>query len=94
MQHVLLATDGSGGADRAADVAAKLVKSMGGRLSILTVGGNLSGDEMKQLARAEGDAAMRLMRCRSKSWRTPSKMRSAQASPMSKSMLDGAIRRR
>jgi nucleotide-binding universal stress UspA family protein len=28
---------------------------MGGRLSILTVGGNLSGDEMKQLARAEGD---------------------------------------
>jgi nucleotide-binding universal stress UspA family protein len=55
MQHVLLATDGSGGADRAVDVAAKLAKSMGGRLSILTVGGNLSGDEMKQLARAEGD---------------------------------------
>jgi hypothetical protein len=68
MQHILLATDGSNGADRAAEVAAKLVKATGGRLSILTVGGNLSGDET--IARAEGDigdALEALSHCRSKS---------------------------
>jgi nucleotide-binding universal stress UspA family protein len=55
MQHLLLATDGSSGADRATDVALELAKAMGGRLSILTVGGNLTKDEMEQLARGEGD---------------------------------------
>ncbi len=55
MQNILLPTDGSTGAERATEVAAKLAKAMGGRLSILTAGGNLFGDEMKQLARVEGD---------------------------------------
>jgi nucleotide-binding universal stress UspA family protein len=55
MKRILLATDGSSGADRAAEVAAKLAKAMGAHLSILTVGGNLSADEMRQLKRAEGD---------------------------------------
>lgn len=55
MRHIMIATDGSQGADRAVDVAADLAKNLGGELSILTVGGNLSGDEMRQLARAERD---------------------------------------
>jgi nucleotide-binding universal stress UspA family protein len=40
---------------RRQEVAATLAKAVGGRLSILTVGGHLSGDEVKQLARAERD---------------------------------------
>ncbi|HWE18791.1 MAG TPA: universal stress protein [Hyphomicrobiaceae bacterium] len=55
MQHLLLATDGSSCAEHATEVAATLAKAVGGRLSILTVGGHLSGDEVKQLARAERD---------------------------------------
>jgi nucleotide-binding universal stress UspA family protein len=55
MQHILLATDGSTCAEHATEVAATLAKAVGGRLSILTVGGHLSGDEVKELARAERD---------------------------------------
>lgn len=59
MRHIFVATDGSEGADRAVDVAAELAKAFGGKLSIVTVAGNLSGEEMRELARAErniGDA--------------------------------------
>ncbi len=59
MRHIMLATDGSAGADRAVDVAAELAKALGARLSIVTVAGNLSGEETRDLARAEkniGDA--------------------------------------
>lgn len=59
MRHIFVATDGSEGADRAVDVAAELAKAFGGKLSIVTVVGNLSGEEMRELARAErniGDA--------------------------------------
>jgi nucleotide-binding universal stress UspA family protein len=55
MQHIMVATDGSEGADRAVDFAAHMAKAMGGRLTILTVEGNLSSDELRQLARAESD---------------------------------------
>ncbi len=55
MRHIMVVTDGSQGADRAVDVAADFAKTLGGELSILTVGGNLSGDEMRQIARAERD---------------------------------------
>jgi hypothetical protein len=37
----MAAPDGSGGATRAVDVAAALVKALGGKLFILTVAGNL-----------------------------------------------------
>lgn len=53
MQHIMVATDGSDGADHAVDVAAELTKASGGDLLILTIGGNLPGDEMRQLAHAE-----------------------------------------
>jgi nucleotide-binding universal stress UspA family protein len=57
MKHILLATDGSSGADRAADVAAELAKATGAKLSIVTIGDNISGEELDQLARAEGSVA-------------------------------------
>ena len=60
MKHILLATDGSSGADRAADVAAELAKATGARLSIVTVGDNISGKEADRLARAEGNVAEHL----------------------------------
>ena len=59
MRHILVATDGSEGADRAIDVAAKLAKAFGAELLIVNIGGNLSGEEIRQLERAEpniGDA--------------------------------------
>ena len=55
MRRIMVATDGSEGADRAVDLAAELAKAFGGELLIVTVGGNLSGEEMRQLERAEGN---------------------------------------
>lgn len=55
MKHILLATDGSEGAVRATETAAAIASAMGSRLSILTVGGNVPADEMRQLSRAEGN---------------------------------------
>lgn len=52
MRHIVVATDGSEGADRAVDVAAELTKACGGELSIVTVGGNISGEELRELERA------------------------------------------
>ena len=57
MKHILLATDGSSGADRAADFAAELAKATGAKLSILTVGNSIAGEDLDKLARAEGSLA-------------------------------------
>ncbi len=54
MQRILIATDGSAGADRAVDAAAKLAKSVEADLLIVTVGDNLPPGEMAKLAHAEG----------------------------------------
>lgn len=65
MRHIMVATDGSEGADRAIDVAAKLARAFGSELLIVTIGGNLSGEEIRQLERAEanvGDALDALSR--------------------------------
>jgi len=65
MRNIMVATDGSEGANRAVDFAAELAKAFGCKLSIVTVSDNLSGEEMKQLARAErniGDALEALSR--------------------------------
>lgn len=53
MQHILLATDGSESAGRATEVAAKLAKAMGSKLSIVTVSGEVT-EEVRQFAHAEG----------------------------------------
>lgn len=59
MQNIMVATDGSEDADRAVDVAAELAMALRGKLFIVTVAGNLSGEETRELTRAErniGDA--------------------------------------
>ncbi len=55
MQRIIVATDGSSGANRAVDTAARIAKATGYELVILTIGGNISGAELRQLASAEGD---------------------------------------
>ena len=55
MRHIMVATDGSGGADRAIDLAAELAKAVAADLLIATVADRQLGDEARQLARIEGD---------------------------------------
>ena len=54
MRHIMVATDGSNGANRAIDVAAELARALAGDLLIATVADTLLGEEARQLARAEG----------------------------------------
>jgi nucleotide-binding universal stress UspA family protein len=54
MRHIMVATDGSSGANRAVDVAAELTKAVAGSLLIVTIGGALLEEEAQQFARAEG----------------------------------------
>lgn len=60
MKRMMVVTDGSDGADRAVDFAAELARGMGAELVILTVGGELDGDEMRRLAHAEQDVGSAL----------------------------------
>jgi nucleotide-binding universal stress UspA family protein len=53
MQHILLATDGSDGASRAADVAADLARAVGAKLSIVSVGRDACADAIGALAQAQ-----------------------------------------
>jgi len=55
MQKILVATDGSRGANRAVIAVAQLAKATGAELSILTVGDNYSNQNLRQLIRGEGD---------------------------------------
>lgn len=55
MRKILVGTDGSRGANRAIVAAAQLAQVTGAELCILTVGGNLSSQELKKLGRIEGD---------------------------------------
>src|SRR6516165_5452298 len=50
MTRIMVATDGSGGASRAVDVAAELAKALACDLLIATVADNLLGEEVRQLA--------------------------------------------
>ena len=60
MQRIIVATDGSPGASRAIDTAVTMAKASGYELVILTVGGNMTGAELRRLASAEGDLAKAL----------------------------------
>jgi len=55
MLRIIVATDGSSGANRAVDTAARLAKVAGAKLAILTIGGNISGEELRQIASTEGN---------------------------------------
>ena len=50
MQRIVVATDGSAGGNRAVDAAVKLARAAHCKLLILTVGGSISGAELRQLA--------------------------------------------
>ncbi len=55
MQRIVVATDGSLGANRAVDAGAKLAKAARCKLVILTIGGNVTGAELRRLASTRGD---------------------------------------
>jgi nucleotide-binding universal stress UspA family protein len=62
MQGIIVATDGSPGANRAVDAAARLAKVTRCMLTILTIGGNITGAELRRLASVGGDLSETLAR--------------------------------
>ena len=66
MQRIIVATDGSSGANRAVDTAATLAKTSGADLVILTIGGNITGAELRELAGAAGDLSKTLQEAANK----------------------------
>ena len=54
MRHIMVATDGSSGADRAVDVAAEIARASSGDLLIVTVADSQAFEEAQQLVRTEG----------------------------------------
>jgi nucleotide-binding universal stress UspA family protein len=55
MKRIIIATDGSATANRAIDVGASLAKATGANLILLTIGGSVTGAELRDLASAAGD---------------------------------------
>ena len=55
MQRIFVATDGSPGANRAVDAAARLANIAQAKLIILSVGDNVSGEQMRRLASSGGN---------------------------------------
>jgi len=55
MKRIIVATDGSSGANRAIDAAADLAKAIGAELVILTIGGTISSPDLRRLASDDGD---------------------------------------
>ena len=53
-KRIMVATDGSAGANRAVEAAAALAKAANGDLTIATFGGSFSAEELEQLTRTEG----------------------------------------
>lgn len=60
MQCIIVATDDSPAANRALDAAVKIAKATGYELVILTIGGNISGSELRRLAAVDGDLSKTL----------------------------------
>ena len=55
MRHIMVATDGSKGANRAIDVAAGLASALAGDLLIATIADSQLEEEARQFARVEGN---------------------------------------
>lgn len=60
MNRIMVATDGSAGADRAIDFAARLAQGLNAELLILTVAGDLPAEDMRALSRCEQDVGSAL----------------------------------
>lgn len=54
MRRIMVATDGSSGADRAVDVAAEIARALSGNLLIVSVADSQAFEEAQQLVRTEG----------------------------------------
>jgi nucleotide-binding universal stress UspA family protein len=55
MHRIIVATDGSTTANRAIDTGASLAKATGADLILLTIGGSVTGAELRTLADTAGD---------------------------------------
>ncbi|HTM74090.1 MAG TPA: universal stress protein [Pseudolabrys sp.] len=55
MRRIIIATDGSATANRAIDAGASLAKATGAELILLTIGGSVTGAELRTLADTAGD---------------------------------------
>jgi len=55
IHRIIVATDGSTTANRAIDVGASLAKATGADLILLTIGGSVTGAELRTLADTAGD---------------------------------------
>ena len=66
MRRIIVATDGSSGANRAVDTAATLARTSGADLVILTIGGNITGAELRELAGVSGDLSKTLQEAANK----------------------------
>jgi nucleotide-binding universal stress UspA family protein len=55
MHRIIVATDGSTAANRAIDAGASLAKATGANLILLTIGGSVTGAELRDLASTAGD---------------------------------------
>jgi nucleotide-binding universal stress UspA family protein len=60
MKRILVATDGSDGGNRALDAACELTKALGSALIIVTIGGDVTGAELRRLASTGGDLSKTL----------------------------------
>lgn len=60
MSPIVVATDDSPSANRAIDAAVKIAKATASPLAIVTVGGNITGAELRELAAVGGDLTSRL----------------------------------
>jgi nucleotide-binding universal stress UspA family protein len=66
VRRIIVATDGSSGANRAVDTAATLARTSGADLVILTIGGNITGAELRELAGVSGDLSKTLQEAANK----------------------------
>ena len=55
MRRIIVATDGSNSANRAVDAGAAMAKATGAELVLLTIGGSVTGAELRNLADTAGD---------------------------------------
>jgi len=60
MKRIIVTTDGSAGANRAVDTAARFAKAIGSEFVILTIGGSITGVELRRLASVDGDLSKTL----------------------------------
>ena len=60
MKRILVATDGSDGGNRALDAAVELAGATGAALNIVTIGGNVTGADLRKLADRGGDLSKSL----------------------------------